>query len=175
MKNIKIVIISVAATLIVCFAAFMIWNSIADSKEESVDDRKAQVAKSVNDNSDVSNNEEGTISADGSEYICNHTYIEGDYILADSDIREVDKKELRELSDDELCLARNEIYARHGRKFNDNEIQNYFSSQSWYSGVIEPENFKEKVLSDIEIDNVEKILKEEQKRQKKDKKSKDHD
>ena len=32
----------------------------------------------------------------------------------------------------QLRLGRNEIYARHGRKFNDSSLQSYFESCSWY-------------------------------------------
>ena len=40
--------------------------------------------------------------------------------------------ELGPLSLGELELMRNEIYARHGYVFNDQNLQNYFSSQPWY-------------------------------------------
>ena len=32
----------------------------------------------------------------------------------------------------DLRRARNEIYARHGRTFNDDSLQSYFNSCSWY-------------------------------------------
>ena len=62
-------------------------------------------------------------------------------------------------------MARNEIYARHGRLFIDEELQNYFDSCSWYEGYIEPEDFDEKSeLSKCERKNAKLILKYEKKK-----------
>ena len=59
-------------------------------------------------------------------------------------------------------IARNEIYARHGRKFNDSELQEYFNGKSWYNGTIAPENFNaDAILSDIEQANLKLIHKYE--------------
>ncbi len=57
-----------------------------------------------------------------------------------------------------LRYARNEIYARHGRRFSDQELQAYFDGKSWYQGTIEPEDFEESLLSEIEKTNAELIL-----------------
>ena len=38
-------------------------------------------------------------------------------------------------------LGLNEIYARHGRKFNDANLQEYFNSQPWYTPVYTPDEF----------------------------------
>ena len=70
-------------------------------------------------------------------------------------------------SDNELFIARNEIYARHGRLFKDIYLSNYFESCSWYKGTLSPEEFDEAVLSQVERDNIltikraEEIYKEE--------------
>lgn len=85
-----------------------------------------------------------------------------DYILPNSDTRKYSKSELSNLSKDQLRLARNEIFARHGRKFRDKELQAYFESKSWYKGVYEPEEFDKimnKELNSIEQDNLD-IIKE---------------
>lgn len=68
-------------------------------------------------------------------------YNQNGYIFADSDSRYLTITDLQNLSDRELRLARNEIYARRGRKFNDSELQSYFNGCSWYSGTIEPDAF----------------------------------
>lgn len=65
----------------------------------------------------------------------------GDYILPDSGTIELKEGDLDELTKKELLFARNEIYARHGRKFKGKELQDYFNSKSWYSGIYEPEEF----------------------------------
>ncbi|MCM1086616.1 MAG: YARHG domain-containing protein [Muribaculaceae bacterium] len=81
-----------------------------------------------------------------------------DYIFPDSDSRILSKEELTGLSADECKIARNEIYARHGRKFKDEELQSYFNACDWYEGTIEPDDFQENELSEIEIANKDLIV-----------------
>ena len=51
-------------------------------------------------------------------------------------------------------LARNEIFARHGRRFQNQDIQAYFDSCSLYEGTIAPEDFDTSVMNDVEVQNV---------------------
>ena len=79
-----------------------------------------------------------------------------EYMLPDSATRAYSKSELEKLSNEELYYARNEIYARHGRKFKNTDLQQHFGSKSWYKGTIEPEAFDEtSVFNQIEKDNVQ--------------------
>ena len=61
-----------------------------------------------------------------------------------------------------LCYARNEIFARHGRKFSSPELQDLFNSMDWYEPVYEPSQFDYKDLTDIEKKNVDFIKKQEE-------------
>lgn len=79
------------------------------------------------------------------------------YIINGSDSRYLTEADVSGLSAWDKKLARNEIYARHGRRFNNADIQAYFDSQSWYSGTIAPENFDTSVLNDYERKNIELI------------------
>lgn len=83
------------------------------------------------------------------------------YILPDSSSRILSDSEVSGLSKEELRLARNEIFARHGRKFDDAQLQSYFESKSWYNGTIDPDDFSESMLSEIEKKNIELIKKYE--------------
>ncbi len=65
---------------------------------------------------------------------------------------------LRGLSLHELRLLRNEIYARHGRMFRAEWLQQYFFFQPWYNP---DENFKDEELSGNDKLNVETIVKYE--------------
>jgi hypothetical protein len=56
-----------------------------------------------------------------------------------------------------LRLARNEIYARHGRKFDAADLQEYFNSKPWYHAETAPSDFKEDSLNDIEKKNLDLI------------------
>ena len=68
-----------------------------------------------------------------------------EYILPDSDSRY-------------LTEARNEIYARHGRRFVDAGLQRYFDSCSWYSGTIDPADFSDSVFNEYERANSRLIV-----------------
>lgn len=81
---------------------------------------------------------------------------QSDYILPDSDSRYLAAAELQGLTDWELKLARNEIYARHGRIFKDEKIAEYFSEKPWYTPVYSPEEFDRKgdiLFNTFEIEN----------------------
>ncbi|MCX6809144.1 MAG: YARHG domain-containing protein [Candidatus Berkelbacteria bacterium] len=55
-----------------------------------------------------------------------------DYIISDSSSRVISESELTNLTPWKLKVARNEIYARHGREFVHKDLQCYFAKKSWY-------------------------------------------
>jgi hypothetical protein len=63
------------------------------------------------------------------------------YIIPDSHIRYLTEDDIRHLSTEQLRLARNEIFARHGRLFQDAALQAYFDARPWYDGYINPTVF----------------------------------
>lgn len=80
-----------------------------------------------------------------------------DYVLPGSSNQYLSGSDVKNLSSYQLMIARNEIYARHGRKFNDSELQAYFNSKSWYKGTVNPEDFSTSVFNDYEIKNIQLI------------------
>jgi len=72
--------------------------------------------------------------------------------------RTISEQMLRGLSLHELRLLRNEVYARHGRMFRAEWLQQYFFFQPWYNP---DENFKDEELSGNDKLNVETIVKYE--------------
>ncbi len=91
--------------------------------------------------------------------ISSMTKYDGDYILPDSGTRLLTESDISGLSKYDLALARNEIYARHGRKFQTEEYSKYFSGKPWYH--INPNyNYSDDDgnLNDIERKNVMLIL-----------------
>lgn len=81
-----------------------------------------------------------------------------DYILDDSATKYYSRQELEALDNHTLFLARNEIYARHGRQFQSAELQQYFGTKAWYSGTIPPASFDEASLSNVERANANLML-----------------
>ncbi len=82
-----------------------------------------------------------------------------EYYFTFSDQKYIEPYELEDLSLEDLFKARNEIFARHGRKFKNEMLSEYFESCSWYQGVIEPEDFDNGNLNECEKKNIEIIYK----------------
>ncbi len=105
------------------------------------------------DDSDLSEDDYDSDSDEDSDNYSDSSE-KNEYILPDSAKRKLKKSDLKDLSKEELRIARNEIYARHGRKFDDKKLQKYFDSQSWYEGTVPASEFSEDVLSSVEKKNV---------------------
>ena len=72
---------------------------------------------------------------------------QGTYILPESSSRYLTAEDLSSLTPQQICYAKNEIYARHGRKFLSSELTAYFNAQPWYQGTIEPDDFTEESVN----------------------------
>lgn len=88
---------------------------------------------------------------------------EDEYMLYGSDSEYLDEEVLNGFGAWECKIARNEIYARHGRMFKDSELQAYFESKAWYTPVYTPEEFDESVLNECELANRDMIVNYEKK------------
>ena len=86
-----------------------------------------------------------------------------EYIFPLSATQELTEDDMLNFSDNELWIARNEIYARHGRKFTNDYLNNYFASCTWYDGTVSADEFQDSALSQVEKDNLEKIKAQEEK------------
>ena len=130
---------------------------VADDEEEEEEETDEDNAEDT----DVSSSIASDTSSEASESSSGKTYdgvtITTDYVLADSSSTYLSRSDLVGLSAQELKIARNEIYARHGRTFNDSELQAYFDSCSWYSGTVSPDDFDADVLNDYEVENLSTI------------------
>ena len=84
-----------------------------------------------------------------------------EYILPESNTRYLSYDEISSLDKETLRLARNEIYARHGRIFTSEDLNTYFSSKSWYHGTVPQESFSDDVFNEFEKANLELITQAE--------------
>lgn len=90
----------------------------------------------------------------------------GDYIFSYSNSSYLTSNEIEALSGYDMYLARNEIYARHGRKFVNQDLQQYFGSKSWYTPIYEGKEFdamQDTLFNDYEKENIKLITKIEDK------------
>ena len=76
------------------------------------------------------------------------------YIIVDSNSRVLSDAEVSVLDENTKQMAINEIYARHGRKFKDQAIQEYFNQKAWYVPSVEPDSFDESVFNKYERSNI---------------------
>lgn len=80
------------------------------------------------------------------------------YLVPYVDSQLLTEEDVRDWSEEQLRLARNEIYARHGRIFADEQLQRFFESRNWYHGTVAAEDFNDSVLNEYEIANRDFIV-----------------
>lgn len=92
-----------------------------------------------------------------------NSYAARDFMIDDSQTRQLSEQDLLGKSLAELRIARNEIFARHGRQFRDIMLNQWFYSKTWYLNIAEkysPSDFdalRPSPLSKLEIANIEYI------------------
>ena len=79
------------------------------------------------------------------------------YVFYGSDQQLLTEEEIASLSLQELCYARNEIYARRGMVFWSMELQDFFDQKNWYWGSVLPGDFSDELLSETERANAQAL------------------
>ena len=83
------------------------------------------------------------------------TASDAEYILPKSDKEKLTRADLEGLTKEQLRLARNEIYARHGMIFGVDDLDKYFATKPWYKPTVSFKDFYDTVeMSLIEEENV---------------------
>lgn len=81
--------------------------------------------------------------------------LDAQYILPKSGTEKLTRADLEGLTKEQLRLARNEIYARHGMIFGVEDLDHYFATKSWYKPTISFADFDNKVeMSIVEEQNI---------------------
>lgn len=86
------------------------------------------------------------VSKSNPYYACYEGY--DAYVLPNSDTVYYGRGDIKTLTETERQIAREEIYARHGRSFSDPNLQEYFDARDWYTPGTETK------LNDCEKDNL---------------------
>lgn len=141
--------------IVVIIIGVTVKNYNSESSIEDVGTYNDEVEKENNENNEGDELSVSERNDDSSDLEIQNT---NEYILPESNTKYLTKFELQGLTKEECRLARNEIYARHGRIFNDESLQEYFQSLSWYSPMIQPEDFDENTLNEYEIANRDLIV-----------------
>ena len=99
------------------------------------------------------------VAGDFFEHVKGHTDINNyDQLFRHTADRYFTAEDFADCSEDILKLAKNEIYARHGRMFLDREIYKYFLTRMWYEPTYAPEEFDESCLNEYEKANIELLV-----------------
>ena len=163
-KKVIAVVAGIAAAAAVIVLAIVLLVGAGDDKKENnqnpakIEEQKEETKKEETKKEDQNKaeteaeetkedeKEERPVKADDSEYI-----------FPESDTRLLTREEVEAHSKEELRLARNEIFARHGMIFG-GDLEEYFSSKSWYTPTVPGEEFYDRVeMSLTEEANIELI------------------
>lgn len=123
-----------------------------EEKAEAEARRKAEA--SANAPSEPVPDSSGYVGPNGIEYV-HHVYTEysDDYILPDSARRVYSLDELSGLSNYELYLARNEIFARYGRMYEEADLRDHYLSTDWYIPLYDGGDFDSVLIEDYLNEN----------------------
>lgn len=89
-----------------------------------------------------------------------------EYIFPDIDKVLFNEEDLLNCTKEQLYYGRNELYARHGRAFRNEELQRHFEGKSWYQELYSPDDFDNKgdtLFNEYEIYNRNLIVSVEDK------------
>lgn len=87
------------------------------------------------------------------------------YIFSNSSSAYLSNSDVSALSDNNLTIALNEIYARRGRIFKDSALSSYFNSKSWYTPKYTQAEFDKNVtFNGYEQKNLQLMINEQKKR-----------
>ena len=137
-----------------------------ESTLDSETDRKKEVFDS-NENENATSNEETSGEAEDRIYVIpgddksSNRYEKAKHLSYTTTVKYTIQN-LSVLDSYGLKITRNEIYARHGRIFNDQELQEYFQRQNWYVPQTASNDFDDSCLNEVEKYNIQLISTYEQ-------------
>lgn len=134
-------------------------SSKASSAAASSSDANSDSSKGTKGSSASSNSSSKSSSSSASTSSNSIGSEDEDYLLPNIATEIYTLAELDTLSNYELYLARNEIFARHGRGFKNADLVDYFNSKDWYTQKYSPTEFDAmpSPLNSIERENLDTI------------------
>ena len=89
-----------------------------------------------------------------------YAYPADDMYIYPTDTQYISYAELSAFSRHDIMLMRNEIYARHGYNFQNEEVRDYFMSKDWYYPVegVNSSTFGVENMNECERANLETIV-----------------
>lgn len=142
-----IVLVVLIVAVLAAFGGVFLFNYLEDRKgqevveelQEELEDSEEETdgkAETEEDDTDEAGEETEEPAEDPATDVTDR-----DYIFPDSDSRYLTDADVEGLTIQEINYGKNEIYARHGRRFKSQELMDYFESKSWYQGLYDPQDF----------------------------------
>lgn len=97
------------------------------------------------------------------EYILEELDEDNNFIFWDSDRRYITEAELDQLTEAEIRIARNEIYARRGYIFTFPDMIEHFSNCQWYTGTEASMEAVANQFNEFEKENIQTLVNYESK------------
>lgn len=165
-----IVLAVVIAALLALIVLFKVWSGNGGLSEEKM---KSNISKAENVLNKISYSRPDTNyngeskkmdsfavdEASDSDYLCSYS---AERLVTEEDIEKLKNTKYDNLPADEdiIRMVINEMYARHGYKFNNKDVQAYFDSRKWYKDIKEYNDNMDDIynsMSDIERKNIDFI------------------
>lgn len=87
-------------------------------------------------------------------------------IFPNSSSEIISTQAIQALSDEELRYAINELYARNGYIFKNEELGQFYSKYDWYKGTVKADDFSGELFNSVEKENLESLMQERRNRKK---------
>ena len=156
--SVLVIVLAILLTITIGIAGVLIWRELSRGEDtgyeapvQTTQGRLEEDDPVVPTTQPTTAPTEPTLPATPLEYWVE--YCDTQY-LTRSDLIAFDAEECR--------LARNAIFAKSGRIFQDEALQAYFAQFDWYVPRVAPENFSNSMLNDIQLYNLELILEYEE-------------
>ena len=135
--------------------------------EDNVADNGDNTADNTETTTDVTHHDEDSDHTDDTDHDSTSvsdssgtTTKEKGIIFPTSSTKVISKKKIAALSDSKLRKAINEIYARHGYKFNNKDLLEYYSKYDWYEPTESDQQAVKDSFNSTEQTNISRMEKE---------------
>ena len=159
-KKIMMGIIAVLVVIVIVMAIHIMGDNQYVNPHEDYQDEEL-----------TANDDTGESVPDEAEYEDNSSYLgfdvayhpgiydaySSDFLIPGSDEHYINYSDYEYYNMDEVQWAINEIYARHGRIFQDEEYSSFFNSCAWYEPTYSADEFDESCFNDYEKENLKTL------------------
>ncbi len=163
-KHLAIVGVVVVGILFVVLVVALVLGKAGKNKDDNsgVQQEQDVIEDDTNVSEDIEIEDttvEDAVDEDTTDLDEEEVVDDSEYILPHSNVQKLTRADLEGLTKEQLRLARNEIYARHGMIFGAQDLATYFTSKSWYTPTVAYADFYDQVtISEIEAANVALIV-----------------